>query len=102
MKTWHHIAVTAVSGKDSVIYVNGVEKARGKNKGSATTTSTIYIGDLRVDRKISFNGIMDEVIFFNAVLSQADIAKLAAGSFFAVSSSGKTPTTWGFIKDKYK
>lgn len=99
LKKWYHIAATAVKGGDSVIYVDGVEKARWKNKGKATTTVSFYIGDLRVDRKIAFNGIIDEVTIYNVVLSQEDINRLASGGM-AVSPSGKLATVWGRIKNQ--
>lgn len=103
LKKWHHIATTAVKGKDSVIYVDGVEKARRKNIGADTISAAYFIGDLRVDRKIAFNGIIDEVAIFNVVLPEADIAKIASKGIkgaMAVSSSGKLSTTWGSIKNQ--
>lgn len=96
---WHHIAATAVKGQDSVIYVDGEEKARMNNKGLETTSTGYFVGDLRVDRQIAFNGIIDEVTVFDVALSPADIAILAKGGK-AVSPPGKLALTWGFIKNQ--
>lgn len=97
LEKWYHIAVTAIQGGDSVIYVDGMEKARWKNQGGNVTTTAYYIGDLRLDRKITFNGIIDEVAIYNTVLSAGEIAGLGS---FAVSYSGKLTTTWGVIKNQ--
>lgn len=99
VKKWYHIAATAVKGGDSIIYVDGVEKARWKNKGLDVKSVMYYIGDLRTDRKICFNGIIDEVTIFDVVLPAAEIAKIATGTT-AVSPSGKLTTVWGLIKNR--
>jgi hypothetical protein len=96
---WHHIVVTAVKGDDSVIYVDGVEKARWQNQGEDVSTTAYYIGDLRLDRKITFNGIIDEVAIFDTVLSAADIVRLGS---FAISYSGKLATAWGVVKSQIR
>lgn len=101
LEKWHHIAATAVKGEDSVIYVDGVEKARKKNDGEDPISTAYFIGDLRVGRRIAFNGIIDDVVIFDVVLPEADIAKIASKGIsgaMAVSSSGKLPIIWGRIK----
>ena len=96
LEQWHHIVVTAVKGGESAIYVDGIEKARWNNQGGEVTTTAYYIGDLRLDRLITFNGIIDEVAIYDSVLSPADIVRLGSS---AVSYSGKLATTWGVIKN---
>ena len=99
LEQWYHIAATAVKGGDSVIYVDGVEVARWKNKGLSVGSTKYFIGELRTGRKIPFNGIVDEVTIFDTVLSDADIAKLARGGI-AVPASGKLSITWGYIRNQ--
>lgn len=99
LENWYHIAATAVKGEDSVIYVDGVEVARWKNKGLTVGSTKYFIGDLRTGRMIPFNGIVDEVTIFDTVLSDADIAKLARGGM-SVSASGKLSNMWGCIKNQ--
>lgn len=100
LNTWHHIAATAVKGGDSIIYVDGVEKARWENKGLDVNSVSYYIGDLRTDRQITFNGMIDEVMIFDAVLSPAEIARIASGETSAVSYFDKLSTTWSRIKNQ--
>jgi sialidase-1 len=99
LNTWHRIAATAAMGKDSVIYVDGKEKARWQNKGLDLKTTTVYLGDLRANETITFNGIIDEVSIFDVILSDEDIAAIAREGL-AVSSSGKLTITWGDIKEQ--
>jgi len=99
LQQWHHIAATAVKGGDSVIYVDGEEKARMDNKGLETTSTGYFVGDLRVDRQIAFNGVIDEVTVFDVALSPADVTVLTRGGE-AVSSRGKLAVTWGLVKNQ--
>ena len=96
---WHHVVATAVKGDDSAIYVDGEEVAREDNPGDAVSSSAFYIGDLRGGRKIAFEGKVDELAIFDAVLSDADIGILTRGGK-AVSHLNKLATTWSRIKNQ--
>jgi len=56
-----YIAAIATSGSTSKVYVNGVEKLSFTNDADVTWTNIFTLGDLRPDRAIYFDGIIDEV-----------------------------------------
>jgi len=69
-----------------------------KNKGLETTSTGYFVGDLRGDRQIAFNGTIDEVAVYDVALPAAEIAILAGGG--AVSYQDKLSVTWGLIKNQ--
>lgn len=71
---WHHILVSATRGDQTVVYVNGESKLSFTNAGTATWVGDFYIGEIRADRKIVFDGIIDEVRVSKSIRS-ADWAK---------------------------
>ncbi len=70
---WYHVAFTAVKGGTMEIFVNG-DQVGSKTAGSSLWTGGhTTISDLRPDRNIRFNGIIDEVRIYNRVLSPEEI-----------------------------
>ena len=57
---WHHVAFIATSGGTTKIYVDGSEVASGTAGSSWWGSAYITISDLRINRNIRFNGIIDE------------------------------------------
>ena len=98
---WGHYAFT-LDGKANVTgYYNGEKGITTANK--YTFTDNISIGAPFLGKwGQHYNGLMDEVAFFNVALSQADIKGLMAGgvmpSTTAVSPSGKLATGWAHLK----
>ena len=98
---WGHYAFT-LDGKANVTgYYNGEKGLTTANK--YTFTDNISIGAPFLGKwGQHYNGLMDEVAFFNVALSQADIKGLMAGgvmpSTTAVSPSGKLATGWAHLK----
>ena len=76
---WHHVAVTFSNAEDlSVIYVDGIEIARGSSSGSEAITA-VRIGGPRAHAQVwaSFTGILDEIHIFNRALSEGEILYLS-------------------------
>jgi len=75
--TWHHVAVTIDRDDMSYLYVDGVEKASVSSAVWGTFSNPV---DLNIGRRsVSpeyFVGTMDEVRFYNRVLSQDEIRML--------------------------
>ena len=95
---WVHIAVTrnSVTG-DAAIYVNGKMEAsmQHPNKNPLQTMDVVVIGANVRDVRY-YTGLIDEVKFYDAVLSEAEIQQQIA---YAVVASDGLVTTWGEIKE---
>ena len=101
VNSWNHIAVTAVKGGNSEIYVNGANVASSTNAGKdGVTSEAFYLGDLRTDRKIAFKGVIDEVAIFESVLTADEIGTIMAQGLnaLAVDPSSKLAATWAGMK----
>ena len=88
---WHHVSFTfnrAVGGTDA-FYVDGVARGSGVH-GNAwlwPTTVQIELGRSHDAYWFKYNGLMDEVRFYNAPLSAAQIAQIASGADENVDAS---------------
>jgi hypothetical protein len=99
---WTHIAVTWTSGTGAVaFYVNG--SASGTATGS--TSITANTDDCCIGAKPSgsefsnfFNGIMDEVSFFNSALSASDITAIY-NSGVPTDLTSYSPVSWWRMGD---
>jgi hypothetical protein len=72
---WSHVTVTAIQNGNISIYVNGknlISSTAGNT--SWDNTDKLTIGDLRPDRNISFNGIIDNARIFDYARTPAQIA----------------------------
>ena len=98
---WHHIAGT-YDGKTVKVYVDGKLEASNAAAG-AFKTGPKYIGS-RDDKQEAFTGLIDEIAFFNAVLSDNDMKVIAnsglsvALGFASVSPQAKLATAWAKLK----
>jgi hypothetical protein len=64
---YFYIVATATISSTSRVYVNGVEKLSFTNDGEVSWTNIFTLGDLRPDRAIYFDGVIDEVRISNVV-----------------------------------
>lgn len=78
LNKWTHIAVTAKAGEKTIIYLNG-EKIHEYTNKNITMDSDCYffVGNLRKQRDLSFNGFIDDVRMYATVLDEEAIKDLA-------------------------
>ncbi len=77
---WYHIAFTATSNEDKLIYINGVLQGENDQMGEVVSLyPEFYIGadcpDLP-NQNPRFNGFIDELSIYNRVLEPAEISNL--------------------------
>ncbi|MBC5835232.1 LamG domain-containing protein [Flavobacterium sp. F372] len=70
---WQHLVVTC-NGTDLKLYKNGVLTTRLPGSGCSTNIPTINAGDLFLGK--NYNGLLDDVIIYNNILSQFEITQL--------------------------
>jgi hypothetical protein len=98
---WSHIAVTCDSAtKTAKTYFDGVFSNQAVDVDMKNSSAVnIHIASAEGPR---FNGVIDDVAFFNVALAEADIQTLMnnglKGSITAVDPSGKLAATWAGIK----
>ena len=74
--TWNHIVVTAQKVGNINIYINGELKVSGAiPSGVDWEKAILTIGDLRENRKLGFDGKIDDLIIYATVLSEKDVKK---------------------------
>lgn len=100
-KEWVHLVGTW-DGAQLHVYVNGKLQNSEDAKGPPwASPEEVYIGaDPGCGKRCQWNGIIDEVVIFDTVLSDDDVAKLGEGieGALAVEAAGKIATTWGSLK----
>lgn len=73
---WHYVVVTAQKVGNINIYINGELKASGViPSGVDWEKAILTIGDLRENRKLGFDGKIDDLIIYATALSENDIKK---------------------------
>ena len=98
---WHQIAGT-YDGKEVKVYINGELEASNAAAGPFKPGPK-FIGS-RDDKQEAFTGLIDEIAFFNAALSEADVKAISdsglsvALGFAAVSPQAKLAMTWAQLK----
>jgi len=105
LNEWQHIAAT-YDGDKMEFFLNGVSlgsSAEVKMKLDASRSFLIGARSAAAAPASYFNGSIDEVGFFSAVLSLEDIQSLINDGIgiAAVSPAGKSAVTWAGIKDQY-
>ncbi len=100
--TWYHL-VCQFTANEARIYINGVEKTSNPNIGISTVknnTPDVLIG-ARFSNSLptSFmDGLIDEVCFYNDILTQAEITAIynngAPNDLSALSSASKIISWW--------
>jgi len=102
---WYHIAAT-YDGKESRFYLDGNldQKTQGEGKLGVANMSLVIGGQTGALEGAGnpswFDGMIDEVLIYNGVLSEDDIkeAKKGLSSLLGVEQSRKLAITWGNIK----
>jgi len=104
--TWSHVAATYDSDTETAkIYFDGAFIREAANV-DMNNTSSVNI-NIASPENSRFNGIIDEVGFFNVVLEEKDIQTLMNNGLkesinpSAVDLSGKLVTTWANTKAQY-
>ena len=86
---WYHLVVASNRNGESKIYINGfLDKTF--TSGNQPSTSYLTIGELRSNRKIVFNGTIDEVAIWNRTLSFDEIKDIYSMGVRALNLSVRT------------
>jgi hypothetical protein len=107
LNSWEHLAVTW-STKEVKFYINGKLVATGVGDSPVYNDGTTVNIGRNMSQKDYYEGILDEVAFFNTVLAEDDIKSIAdnglekALGMASVSSAGKLATTWANIKSNIR
>jgi len=95
--TWYHTAIS-YDGTSVRTYVDGKEVYESKNwAGKKINTNISRIGGHAANGDC-FQGVMDEVAFFDAALPEADIKSLMTG--WQIAPLDKAASIWGNIKNR--
>jgi len=97
-----HIVATANKSSTTMVYVNGVQRLSFTNDGEVNWTNIFTIGDLRPNRAIYFDGVIDEVRISNTIRNTDWIETSYnnqdnPGVFYSVGSA----ETNGYQRDLY-
>ena len=94
--TWHYAAATAIEGGESTVQVDGVERLNFTNDDERAWTNIFTIGDLRPDRFINFDGLIDEVRISDTVRApewtSTTYNNMATSTDFYATSTEETQT----------
>ena len=95
---WYHI-VGLYDGSEMKLYVDGTLESAVKQGGDVDQAGELLFGTFGGEK---FIGRLDEVIFFNRGITEAEIAELMKGveAVLPVSPNGLLTTTWGRLKDR--
>jgi hypothetical protein len=75
LNSWHHMVVTSDgTGGGITMYVDGIQTSSIPGTGCANPLGTNNAGDLFFGKE--FTGLLDDVAFFNRVLTQAEVNQL--------------------------
>ncbi len=100
--SWQHVAMTWSSGNEIEIFVDGVRNvpngADAGQSGTVTGATKVIIGKGAKDSGTnSWDGLIDDVRFYSRVLSDTEIAALAAGG--GSGGGGSATVTLGAALD---
>ena len=95
---WYHI-VGLYDGTEMKLYVDGTLEAAVKQGGDVDQAGELLFGTFGGEK---FIGRLDEIVFFNRGITEAEIAELMKGveAVLPVSPNGLLTTTWGQLKDR--
>lgn len=100
LNEWYHLAFTRIHDGEMKFFINGeMVKVAQSNKGIITALEAPIVIAGQSPQVIE--GIIDEVIIFNVVLTEDDINKIMTKGLFgalSVSPEEKLSLTWGDIK----
>lgn len=108
--TWYYAAFV-LDGKEATLYLDGAEIGKATlPTDTPDTTGAVEIGALTYkgggNPNNFFKGVIDEVVIFNAVLSQGDVEAITDRGIgnvlgiVAVEPPGKLAATWGSLKEQ--
>lgn len=95
---WYHI-VGLYDGSEMKLYVDGTLEAAVKQGGDVDQAGELLFGTFGGEK---FIGKLDEIIFFDRGITEAEIAELMKGvaAVLPVSANGLLTTTWGQLKNR--
>ena len=95
---WYHI-VGLYDGSEMKLYVDGTLESAVKQGGDVDQAGELLFGTFGGEK---FIGRLDEVIFFNRGITEAEIAELMKGveAVLPVSPNDLLTTTWGQLKNR--
>ena len=95
---WYHI-VGLYDGNEMKLYVDGTLESAVKQGGDVDQAGPLLFGTFGGEK---FIGRLDEVIFFNRGITEAEIAELMKGveAVLPVSPNDLLTTTWGQLKNR--
>ena len=95
---WYHI-VGLYDGNEMQLYVDGTLEAAVKQDGDVDQAGELLFGTFGGEK---FIGRLDEIIFFDRGITEAEIAELIKGveAVLPVSPNGLLTTTWGRLKNR--
>ena len=95
---WYHI-VGLYDGSEMKLYVDGTLEAAVKQGGDVDQAGDLLFGTFGGEK---FIGRLDEVIFFDRGITEAEIAELMKGveAVLPVSPNDLLTTTWGQLKNR--
>jgi len=101
---WGHYAVTLDGKANLTGYYNGEKGLTLANHKYAIPPTLSLGATFLLQWGQHYKGLMDEVAFFNVMLTAADIKSVmnkGLKTSLAVSSTGKLTTSWGGLKTQY-
>ena len=95
---WYHI-VGLYDSSEMKLYVDGTLESAVKQGGDVDQAGELLFGTFGGEK---FIGRLDEVVFFDRGITEAEIAELMKGveAVLSVSPKGLLTTTWGRLKDR--
>ena len=97
---WYHVVMT-FNGTNLILYVNGDEKDTNSNSNYSTTdqNGVFSIGRRHDTGSLYYNGIIDEVAFWNTALSSSAVSALynSEAGLNALSSNGNYSATSNLV-----
>ena len=95
---WYHI-VGLYDGSEMKLYVDGTLESAVKQGGDVDQAGELLFGTFGGEK---FIGRLDEIIFFNRGITEAEITELMKGveAVLPVSPNGLLTTTWGQLKNQ--
>ena len=95
---WYHI-VGLYDGSEMKLYVDGTLESAVKQGGDVDQAGELLFGTFGGEK---FIGRLDEIVFFDRGITEAEIAALMKGveAVLPVSPNGLLTTTWGLLKSR--
>ena len=99
---WHHVAAVYDGAKKNLLYLNGIEVGTRDTPAEPDVQMDFQFGVIGGEHEAGNNiwdGVIDEVGFYNRALTPEEVLKNAtAPQLFAVEPLGKLSLTWAKIK----